>query len=385
MRSCKFLCLVAVFALLLSLSVGAMALEVESGSTYCFSAEDFSRGAGELLGICVTELPDPETGTVMLGSRIIRSGDILTAEQVAQMTFAPLDTESDAEAVVSYLPVFEDRVEQPVQMTISIRGRENLAPVAEDLAIETYKNLPNQGALKVSDPEGEMLTFTVTRQPRRGTVDIGEDGTFSYSPARNKVGVDSFTFTATDPQGNVSREATVTVRILKPTESGQYRDTMGLDCRFEAEWLRSTGLFEGEKVGGQLCFNPDQAVSRQEFVTMVLQLLQIDTQQADWSALRQEIPEWLKPYAAAALRSGLMSGEDFMSPEPMTDGEAAAMLQTVLDLRVSETTEGEEAVLAVMSENGFDLAGDLLTRADAAKLLYRLSKADTAGLAVYRQ
>ena len=36
------------------------------------------------------------------------------------------------------------------------------------------------------------------------------------------MGVDSFVYTAADPAGKTSREATVTITILKPTEAAQY-------------------------------------------------------------------------------------------------------------------------------------------------------------------
>ena len=73
------------------------ALETDCDTVYCFSTEDFS-GDEPLTGICITGLPDASTGTVMLGSRVLRTGDILTADQVDQMTFHPLLTQQDQEA-----------------------------------------------------------------------------------------------------------------------------------------------------------------------------------------------------------------------------------------------------------------------------------------------
>ena len=202
------------------MGISVEAAEVDCDATYCFTPADFSQEEG-LRGICITQLPDANAGTVMLGNRVIRSGDILTAEQLATLTFAPLRTQQDQDAVVTYLPIFSNRVVPSTTMTIAIRGKEDKSPVAEDFAIETYietyKNLPNQGTLKVSDPEGQALTFTLMRQPKRGEVTLNPDGSFTYTPKKNKVGIDSFTYTATDPAGNVSREATVTVQILKPT------------------------------------------------------------------------------------------------------------------------------------------------------------------------
>ena len=237
----RILSLLLALTLVLGLSGFAFAAQVDSDAAYCFSAGDFA-GDEPLRGICITQLPDPKTGTVMLGSRVLRPGDILPADQLDKIIFSPVRTQLDQDATVTYLPIHENRVAPSATVCISIRGKEDKAPIAQDTTLETYKNLANDGTLKVSDPEGMALTFTVLRAPKRGEVTVHEDGTFTYTPKKNKVGVDSFTFTAADPAGNVSREATVTVQILKPTDSRQYTDTAGTGCSFEAEWLRNTGL-----------------------------------------------------------------------------------------------------------------------------------------------
>lgn len=384
--------------LLLALVCGVTALavtaaEVDCDSTYCFSQEDFSEG--DLKGICITGLPDPARGTVMLGTRVLRSGDILTAQQISQMTFVPTRTEEDQEAIVTFLPIYEDRVEKAAAMTISIRGKVDQAPVAEDQAIETYKNLANSAPLKAKDPEGKALTYTVTRQPKRGSVEIDQNGAFTYTPKKNKVGTDSFAYTVTDPQGNVSREATVTIRILKPGDSARYADT-GL---FEAEWLKNTGLFVGEQVGGQLVFHGEKTMSRGEFLTMAIQVLGIPVDESlTTSAYEDEIPAWLQPYVAAALRSGMTAGlgsTTFGAEEPMDAMEAAVMLQNAMDLTVSVGTmesAGQDVpdwaagAVAAMSENGIAISAGNLSRFDAAKLLYQISKLvnSAPGLKMYR-
>ncbi|MBQ6832252.1 MAG: cadherin-like domain-containing protein [Oscillospiraceae bacterium] len=365
---------------------GVLAAEVDCDSTYCFTAEDFSE-TGELTGICITGLPDSSAGTVLLGNRVLRSGDILTAEQVGQMTFAPLRTEEDAAASVTYLPIYENRVAPSATMTISIKGKTDQPPVAEDLALETYKNLPNDGILKASVPEGEALTYTVIRQPKRGEVTVREDGSFTYTPKKNKVGVDSFTYTATDTAGKVSREATVTVQILKPTDSRQYADTAGTDCRFEAEWLKNTGLFTGETVSGESCFCPEKTVSRGDFLAMAVKVLDIPLEEEDLSAISTDVPLWLKPYVGAALRSGLLEGwpetqtGSFEADQPITGAEAAVMLQNALDLTRQNALPEQDQIpvwaadsLAVMAENGIALAYDQpLTRGQTAKVLYQVS------------
>ena len=395
----RIVCGAVVAACLMSLCVGAYAVEVDCDTTYCFSSGDFP-SEEPLAGICITGLPDAETGTAMLGKRVLQPGDILTAEQLAQMTFAPLRTETDKDAIVTYLPIYENRVAPAATMVISVRGKEDKAPVAEDSAVETYKNLPNEGKLKVSDPEGQSMTFTVTRQPKRGQVTLSEDGTFLYTPKKNKVGVDSFVYTATDPAGNVSREATVTVRILKPTDASQYTDTANTAYRFAAEWMKNTGLFVGEQVGGEYCFNGERAVSRGEFLTMAVKLLNIPLEEeASFTGYTDETPNWLKPYLAAALRAGLTAGlpasETFGADESISGAEAAVMLQNAMDLTIStavaelDDSVPDWAVNAVtaMSDNGIEVfAGQQLTRGQAALLLYQVSLAaqDAPGLQMYQ-
>ena len=379
MRNVRYVCLTLALVLLLGLAVPSLAAEVDCDTVYCFASEDFAQSEQTLSGICITGLPDSTTGTVMLGSRVLRTGDILTARQVENMTFQPLRTREDREAQVTYLPIYENRVDPAAVMTLSIRGKEDKAPAAQDGALETYKNLSNDGKLIAPDPEEQPVTFTLVRQPRRGTVELREDGTFTYTPKKNKVGVDSFTFTAADPAGNVSREATVTVQILKPVDAMQYRDTAGMDCRFSAQWLRNTGLFAGEQVGGQLCFQPEKTVSRGEFLSMLVNLLEIPVEEVD-------APDWMQPYLDAAVRSGLVSGwepESFEMNEAITGAEAAVALQNALDLPVGhEAMTYEEDVpvwaatsLAVMAANGVELEAEApMTRAEAAQVLYHVSR-----------
>lgn len=395
----RFVCLLLSVCCLLGLGGSVLAAEVDCDTTYCFTAQDFANSEEALVGICITGLPQAQAGTVMLGSRVLRKGDILTADQLAQMTFMPLRTQQDLEAQVTYLPIYDDRVERSATMTIAIRGKEDKVPVAEDSAIETYKNLPNEGKLAASDPEGQTLTYTLVRQPKRGQVELREDGSFVYTPKKNKVGVDSFTYTAADPAGNVSRVATVTVQILKPADAQQYTDTAGLDCRFEAEWLRNTGLFAGETISGQACFYPDKTVSRGEFLAMVVKMLEIP--QLTQTDMPEKVPQWLKPYLTAAMRAGLTAGcpelETADYAQPITGAEAAVMLQNALDLSVTtqalNAEQSEEvpawaaASLTVMNENGVQLTYDqTLTRAQAAQVLYQVSQlAITApGTAVFR-
>ena len=381
----RLLSLLAAVCCIAGLTCAAAAAEVDCDSVYCFSSEDFS-GESPIAGICITSLPEKSVGSVMLGSRILVPGDVLTAEQASQMTFSPRLTETDEAAEVGYLPIYPEGVQTAAAMTIGIRGKENKPPVAEDSALETYKNLPVDGRLKVADPEGEDVIYTVVRQPKRGSVTLQPDGSFTYTPKKNKVGIDSFTFTATDASGKTSREATVTVTILKPADSTQYTDTVGRDCRFAAEWMKNTGIFSGENVAGNPCFSPDRVLTRGEFVTMLVKTLNVPVDEALADAgYTDEIPQWLQPYLAAAVRAGLTAGlpeqQTFGAEKPITGAEAGVMLKNALGLTAnaaqtaageSETAAWAQEALTAAAENGFSLEADApLTRAGASEILYR--------------
>ncbi len=365
------------------LTLSVSAAEVDSQATYCFGAEEFSPGETELAGICLTGLPEKSQGTVMLGERVLRPGDVLTAQQVGEMAFVAGSVEDSATAAISYLPVFSNGLAGETTMTLSIRGKENKPPIAEDSAFETYKNLEITNLLKVRDPEEQEMTFHLVREPKRGTVELKADGSFTYTPKKNKVGIDSFVYTATDAAGKTSREATVTISILKPTDASQYSDTVGRGCRFEAEWMKNTGIFTGENIGGSACFSPDKEVSRGEFVTMLVKTLNIPTDSHVTETGYPDVPEWLRPYLAAAIRSGLTSGletaETFNPSQPVTSADAAAMLCAALRLQQQEqpALSAEELppdYREVAAQNGFEFVGSVLTRGDAAALLYQASQ-----------
>lgn len=389
--------LIAAALALAALALPVTAAEVDSGDVYCFAAGDFSEE--ELLGICVTGLPEESLGTVCLGSRVIRPGDVLPRDQLDQLTFIPARRETDARADLRYLPVFSAGVGSEDILTISIRGRENQSPVTEDFAAETYKNLPLEGKLKARDPENEPMTFTLVRSPKRGQVEIKEDGSFTYTPKKNKVGIDSFVYSATDASGKVSREATVTITIVKPTDSTQYTDTAGLSCRFAAEWMKNTGIFVGERIDGNACFQPRREVTRGEFLTMLVRTLDLPTErEQDLGVWQEDTPQWLRPYLAAAVRSGLVAGlpeqEVFDHDTAITGAEAAVMIQNALALTAdSEAFAPENApdwakqAMATLNSWGISLEDARLTRSQAAEVLYQVSRLaeEAPGMIALRQ
>ena len=102
----------------------------------------------------------------------------------------------------------------------------------------------------------------------------------------------------------------------------------------------------------------------------------------------QSAPAWMQPYLATAMRCGMVSGEVrdgclvFRPNDAVTGEEAAVMLQNLLDLPVSVAAVDSDAsywaanAVQALSEAGIQLEApkDDLSRIDAAKLLYNISK-----------
>jgi hypothetical protein len=112
---------------------------------------------------------------------------------------------------------------------------------------------------------------------------------------------------------------------------------------------------------------------------MVIQVLDIPTEDTENIRLPVTTPQWLKPYLAAAQRSGLTADWETISlSEPITGAEAAVILQNALDLShrqqdaAEEPTTYADTALAVMNENGLMLVADeALNRAQVADILYK--------------
>ena len=90
------------------------------------------------------------------------------------------------------------------------------APVAENLEISTLRDKTVEGVLSALDPEGDVAQFIVTTDPIKGEINLEADGTFKYTPREGKKGRDYFGYKAVDSEGNVSQEATVIIKIIKP-------------------------------------------------------------------------------------------------------------------------------------------------------------------------
>ena len=267
------------------------------------------------------------------------------------------------------------------------------APAARDLEIRTYRGIPYLGQLEAADPDGGELTFAIDAQPKKGTVTL-EGANFTYTPRDNAAGADSFTYTAANSAGAVSRPATVTVTIEKTRSGVTYADTDEATAA-AAQDLAEQGVFTGAKIGEKWYFEPERTVSRGEFLAMVLETAGKEVTEVTMTGFCDDdaIPTWAKSYAAAGVAEGIVQGrptEDgaaFSCGEPISYSEAATVLNRVLDLGDVELevwyadreavpswaaqAVGNMEALNVLQTGSFG-SGELeqaVTRADAARML----------------
>lgn len=386
-------CVLTLFLVaILICSVSAAEPETYADTVYCFSAADFS--AEPLDGIMVTGVPEESIGAVRCGGRTLCAGDVMPSSILSDLALVPVCS-GDEQAVLTYLPISGGSIGEAAALTVRIRAPKNEPPTASDSTLQTYKNIENSGKLDVTDPEGGALTYTITKEPKRGTVEIHDDGTFTYTPKKNKVGKDSFRYTATDESGQSSAEATVSIEILKPTQKATYSDMVDDPDQFEAMWLKDEGVFAGETIAGELCFNPDKTVTRGEFLVMTMRSLGIEADDAALTsgfADENRMPEWLRSYVVSAFRSGIVNGVNsdaglvFRADAGLTKAEAAVIVQNILDLPAAQSAAATDeqtlpawcaaSIIALRSNGIYDCtnAAEPMSRREVACLLYQVSR-----------
>ena len=167
---------------------------------------------------------------------------------------------------------------------------------------------------------------------------------------------------------------------------------------FAAMWMKDEGIFTGSIIGGNLCFSPDETVSRGEFLVMVMKLVDAEASESQMTsgfADEAMTPGWMQPYIVSALGNGMISGissEEGMLFRPsasLTGAEAAVMLQNILQLPASDTTpvfsqNADDTIpvwaaeaAAALSQAGIDVelthGDDPISRRDVAKIFYHVS------------
>ena len=384
-------------------SVAAFSKTEGLGGVICFERSDFvtdSDKTNTLDAILVTKLPD--NGALIFDGESVSAGDIINMDDLALLTYSADDVQDEALGDIYFRPVFSrsGTGKSDVKITLSISDKPNNSPVAINAEYATYTNVKLSGKLKVVDTDNDECSFEIVTAPKKGTLTL-EGADFVYTPKQDKSGKDFFEFRATDCRSNKSAVAKVTVEIRKPAskESFSYSDMEYSPAHYAALYLREAGVMEGESFGGESFFYPDREVSRAQFVALIsyaaemsVPTVSVGTGLSD----NEDIPEWARPYIAAAISCGVISGESsddgnkvFRASDPITRAEAAAIIDRAVGLALDgrEMTFDDSldvpawaaqsivnttaAGIVTVFEDNTVRASEYVTREDAALMLYK--------------
>ncbi|MFL0800735.1 MAG: tandem-95 repeat protein [Agarilytica sp.] len=106
--------------------------------------------------------------------------------------------------------------------TLNVIPPANTAPTASDSQSTTDEDSPTTIALSATDPEGDVLTYTILTTPAHGTLS-GTVPNLTYTPNANIFGSDQFTFQVTDGV-LVSNIATVDIDVVAVNDAPVVND-----------------------------------------------------------------------------------------------------------------------------------------------------------------
>src|SRR5262249_53226664 len=82
-----------------------------------------------------------------------------------------------------------------------------------------------------SDVDGDPLTAILVTGPAHGTLTLSTNGSFTYTPALNYNGPDSFTYKANDGQADSPSNATVSITVTPVNDPPGTSDAVVADDR----------------------------------------------------------------------------------------------------------------------------------------------------------
>ncbi|MCX7747087.1 MAG: Ig-like domain-containing protein [Clostridia bacterium] len=84
-------------------------------------------------------------------------------------------------------------------------------PDVPNYLVTTSENIPISGMIEGTDPDGDILSYSLAGEPSHGTVQVQTDGRWTYTPLFYYYGTDSFTVLVSDGHGGA---VTSTVNII---------------------------------------------------------------------------------------------------------------------------------------------------------------------------
>lgn len=336
-----------------------------AGDNIKFSEEDFQSLYGSTVNfITVTSLPDESEGKLSLNGVQVIEGQTISAASLSYLEFIPA-SEEVGECSFTFKSRASGWENTDVSCIISLSESENLPPVTSGTTLATVENVPVSGTLDVTDPDGDEWVISIEKYPENGMLDVREDGSVLYTPLDGYTGTDGFVYRATDTRGNRSADATVTVEVGE-NESGIVFSDMEKDEYLSAALeMSEKEIMTYKLTAGEYTFEPDEPVSRVDFVVMLMTALDMTADLERDDAVFADldgISAGRRAYLAEAADLGIVpaQGTLFKPLDAITFDEAA------------EFAAGALKDSGIEAADIFSSGDEAVTKKDAALMLQKI-------------
>ena len=361
-----------------------------------FTESDFVSAVGASFdAVTITALPPAADGMLMLGKAPVAVNQRIAAASLDTLRFVP-----EAGCRESSFR-FRATGDYSIPCLLRWTDRANAAPVTaragSDGIVEVWTQcgIGAYGSLPGSDPDGDRIVFEVTEYPEKGLLTLSESGNYCYTPFEGAKGSDRFTYTVRDEWGHYAKPRTVSVTVDKCASGLVLSDMEGHWAHNAALVMASENAMTLRYDNGNLCFDPESEMSREDFVVTVMKALGSGEIKPASTAFSDDgdIDPSASGYIARASSLGIVRGSEdnrFRPKDPVTRAEAAVILNAIVGAEVSDAVavfadEGSVPVWArpslsaltsagIFSGGGSIAADSVLTRAQAAELLLRVRR-----------
>ena len=319
---------------------------VKAGLYNCdviFTENDFlqNHGVSNIESVTFTSVPPAEDGYLFIHDTVIKDGTSVHGDMLGYLRFRAASTEISSTDFTYTLS--EELGGTQYTCNIVFLDEINVVPATatpEIYTLETFKNVPLFSCLTASDPEGDELTFRITKQPKNGTVELLSEkyGDFCYRPNSRHTGKDSFCYVVCDKYGNFSAEQKITVKTVKNRSKTVFSDMDDSKASYASVLVTDMGLMNGVKIGEKTYFEPNGKVTRAEMLAMLMEAANIEVTNGSTEVFSDntDIPEKYQSYVATAIKLGFIKGSNengktvFRPNDSVTRGEAAMMASAIL-------------------------------------------------------
>ena len=187
---------------------------VTSTNAHTILEDSSASGTVTVSDVDTGDSPDPDSHKFTVDTDALH-GSVSLNEDSGAYTYTP---DANYNGDDSFIVLVTDERDGTATQTVTITIEPvNDPPVANDGSFNTPENTPVTDVIDVDDPDvatnSDDLTYSVITAPSHGSLDLDEDtGDFTYTPAANYNGADSFVVEVEDLAGETD-QATIDLYI----------------------------------------------------------------------------------------------------------------------------------------------------------------------------